>query len=67
MARNHALTGGGKRRALAAAIAFYGVNGRRLTPTNDEACELIMNVAEGKLDSVDDIAAVLAMATKPRQ
>jgi len=65
VARNHALTGGGKRRALAAAIAFYGVNGRRLTPTNDEACELIMNVAEGKLDSVDDIAAVLAMATKP--
>jgi hypothetical protein len=26
-----------------------------------------MHVAEGKLDSVDDIAAVLVTATKPRQ
>jgi death on curing protein len=67
LARNHALIDGNRRLALAAAIAFYGVNGRRLTLTNDEAYELIMNVAEGKLDSVDDIAAVLATATKPRR
>jgi hypothetical protein len=26
-----------------------------------------MNIAEGKLDSVDDIAAVLATATRSRQ
>ncbi len=55
---------GNKRLALAATVAFYGVNGRRLMLTNDEAYELIMNVAEGKLDSVDDIAAVLTTATK---
>ena len=55
LARNHALIDGNKRLALAATIAFYGVNGRRLTLTNDEAYELIMAVAEGKLDSVDDI------------
>ena len=67
LARNRALIDGNKRLALAAAIAFCGVNGRRLTLTNDEAYELVMNVAEGKLDSVDDIAAVLATATKPRQ
>jgi death-on-curing protein len=67
LARNHALIDGNKRLALAATIAFYGVNGRRLTLTNDEAYELIMNVAEGKLDSVDDIVPVLAAATKPRQ
>jgi death on curing protein len=67
LARNHALIDGSKRLALAAIIAFYGVNGRRLTLTNDEAYELIMNVAEGKLDSVDDITAVLATATKPRR
>ena len=66
-ARNHALIDGNKRLALAATIAFYGVNGRRLTLTNDEAYELVMNVAEGKLDSVDDIAAFLATATKPGQ
>ena len=67
LARNHALIDGNKRLALAATIAFYGVNGRRLTLTNDEAYELIMNIAEGKLDSVDDIAAVLATATRTRQ
>jgi len=66
LTRNHALIDGNKRLALAATIAFYGINGRRLTLTNDEAYELIMRVAEGKLDSVDDIAAVLATATKPR-
>jgi len=67
LARNHALIDGNKRLALAATVVFYGVNGRRLTLTNDEAYELIMNVADGTLDSVDDIAAVLATATKPRQ
>ncbi len=67
LARNHALIDGDKRLALAATIAFCGVNGRRLTLTNDEAYELVMNVAEGKLDSVDDIAAFLATATKPGQ
>ena len=67
LARSHALVDGNKRLALAATIAFYGVNGRRLTLTNDGAYELIMSVAEGKLDSVDDIATVLATATKPRR
>jgi death-on-curing protein len=66
LAKNDALIDGNKRLALAATIAFYGVNGRRLTLTNDEAYELIMDVAAGKLDSVDDIAATLAAATQPR-
>jgi len=66
LARNHALIDGNKRLALAAAIAFYGVNGRRLILTNDEAYELILDIAAGKLDSVDDIAAILATATEPR-
>ena len=66
LARNHALIDGNKRLALAATIAFYGVNGRRLTLTNDEAYELIIDVAAGKLDSVDGIAAILAAATEPR-
>jgi len=65
IARNHALIDGNKRLALAAAIAFYGLNGRRLTLTNDEAYDLVMSVAEGRLDPVDAIAAVLA--TKPRR
>jgi death on curing protein len=66
LARNHALINGNKRLALAATIAFYGVNGRRLTLTNDEAYDFIIDVAAGKLDSMDGIAAILAAATGPR-
>ena len=66
LATNHALIDGNKRLALAATIAFYGLNDRRLTLTNDEAYELIMDVATGKLDSVGDIAAILATANEPR-
>ena len=66
LARNHALVDGNKRLALAATIVFYGVNGRRLTLTNDEAFQLIMDVAADHLDSVDDIAARLSTATEAR-
>ncbi len=66
IARNHALIDGSKRLALAALIAFYGLNGRRLTLTNDGAYELVMSVAAGQLDTVDDIAAILQHATEPR-
>jgi death on curing protein len=66
LARNHALIDGNKRLALAALIAFYGLNGRRLTLTNGDAYDLVMNVAPGQLDSADEIAAVLHRATQPR-
>jgi death-on-curing protein len=65
IARNHALIDGNKRLALAALIAFYGLNGRRLTLSNDAAYELVMDVAAGRLDTVDEIAAVLKVATRP--
>ena len=41
-------------------IAFYGMNGRRVTLTNDEAYDLVMVVADGRLDTVANIAAQLA-------
>jgi death-on-curing protein len=66
LARNHALVDGNKRLALAGVIAFYGVNGRRLTATNDEAYELIIEVASGVLDTVEGIAAVLRKVTQER-
>jgi death on curing protein len=53
---NHALIDGNKRLALAATIAFLGVNGRRLTLSNDQAYELIIEVATGELDEVASIA-----------
>jgi death on curing protein len=63
LARNHALIDGNKRLALGALIAFYGLNGRRLTLTNDAAYELVIAVASGALDEVGDIADALARAT----
>ena len=65
LARNHALLDGNKRLALSGVIGFYGINGRRLTLTNDEAYDLVMAVADGTLDAVDQITARLAGATKP--
>jgi death on curing protein len=66
LARNHALLDGNKRLSLAALIAFYGVNGRRLTLTNDGAYDLVIAVATGQLDSAAEIAALVAGATEPR-
>jgi death on curing protein len=66
LARNHALVDGNKRLALAATIAFYGVNGLQLTLSNDEAYEFVMNVATGEYDDVPETAAVLESGTQPR-
>ena len=57
---------GNKRLALGALIAFYGINRRRLTLSNDAAYNLIMQVAAGHLDSADEIAAMLATVTERR-
>jgi death-on-curing protein len=67
LARNHALVDGNKRLALGGLIAFYGMNGARLTLTNDEAYDLIIAVAAGDLDDVDTIATTLAGCTEPRR
>jgi death on curing protein len=67
LARNHALIDGNKRLALAALAAFYGLNGRRLTLTNNEAYDLVIRVASGELDTVEDITAILQSATQPRR
>lgn len=56
---------GNKRLALAALIAFYGLNGRRLTLTNDAAYDLVMSIASGQLDTAEGIAAILRDATAP--
>ena len=64
--KNHALVDGNKRLALAATLAFYGMNGVRLTLTNDEAYQLVMRVATGELDDVSSIASALERATAQR-
>jgi death-on-curing protein len=60
LARNHALVDGNKRLALAATIAFLGLNGRRLTFSNDQAYDFVIAVATGALDEVSAIAEKLA-------
>lgn len=67
LARNHALIDGNKRLALAGTIAFLGVNGQRLTCTNDEAYDLVIAVATGDLDGVPEIAARIAAYTESRR
>ena len=66
LAGNHALVDGNKRLALAATIAFLGINGKRLTLSNEEAYESIIAVAAGELDDVPSIAARISRATRAR-
>jgi death-on-curing protein len=65
VARNHALVDGNKRLALATVIAFYGVNGWRLRLTEDEAYDLVTDVASGRVDDVHAIAARLERGVRP--
>ncbi len=67
LANNHALVDGNKRLALAGLIAFLGVNGRRLTLSNEQAYDLILAIADGDLDDVAAIAAVVATSVEPHR
>ncbi|MBO0900158.1 type II toxin-antitoxin system death-on-curing family toxin [Cellulomonas sp. zg-ZUI222] len=64
LTRNHALLDGNKRLALAGTIVFLGVNGTRLVATNDDAYDLIMDVAAGRVDDVESIRERLAHLTE---
>lgn len=64
LARNHALVDGNKRLALAGTIAFLGVNGRRLTLSNDQAYELVMTVSAGELDEIAQLASRIKDASE---
>ncbi len=65
LARTQPLADGNKRLALAATIAFHGVNGFRLILSNDEAYDLVMAVAVGDLDDIEPIAERLRSKTAP--
>ena len=62
--RNHALVDGNKRLGLAAVIAFYGLNGRRRTMTNDEAYDVVVAVSVGELEDIAQIAQLLAAGSE---
>jgi death-on-curing protein len=50
LARNHALVDGNKRLALAATIAFLGVNRQQLRFSNDDAYDFVITVATDTVD-----------------
>ncbi|HVL99227.1 MAG TPA: type II toxin-antitoxin system death-on-curing family toxin [Egibacteraceae bacterium] len=66
LVRSHALVDGNKRLGLASVIGFYGMDGFRLTFTNDEAYDLVVAVLAGELDDVSAIAQRLAARSEPR-
>lgn len=67
VASNHGLVDGNKRLALAATIALLGINGWRLTLTNDEAYDLVIAVASGELDDLPTIANSLRTGSQLRR
>ncbi len=68
LAASRGLLDGNKRLALAAGIAFLGINGRRLRLTNDEAYDLIMTIAEGRMtDEIRQISDMLVAGSEPRR
>ena len=64
LVNNHALVDGNKRLGFACTIAFLGMNGWRLTMSNDEAHDLVIAVASGDLTTVAGIADSLAAASE---
>ncbi len=59
LAQNHPLFDGNKRLSLYLTFAFLRINGCRLTFTNDEAFDLVLAVAQSRLE-LEEIAAALA-------
>ena len=66
VALNHALVDGNKRLALGSLIAFLGVNGRRLTMSNNAAYDFIIDIVTHRLEDVPAIAAVIDANTTNR-
>ena len=66
LVRNHALVDGNKRLALAATVAFLGLNGFSWRMGEDEQFDFMLAVARSEIDGVAEIAAVLQGAMVPR-
>ncbi|HET9317104.1 MAG TPA: type II toxin-antitoxin system death-on-curing family toxin [Vicinamibacteria bacterium] len=53
IARNHPFVDGNKRAALAAALVFLAMNGRRVEVDDDELTDMVMGVAEGRITKAE--------------
>ena len=66
LVRHHGLIDSNKRLGLAALIAFLGVNGRRLTCSNDDAYAFTINIASRHPNEVSDIAHQIVLGSQER-
>jgi death-on-curing protein len=66
IARNHPLIDGNKRLAWLATYVFCAKNGVELEPEDDPAYDVVIAVASGELEDVEQIAATLrSFANRP--
>lgn len=65
LAQNHPLFDGNKRFAWTQMLIFLGLNGYRLSVSTDDAFNLVLQVAQGKLE-LDEIAAAFAAHMRRR-
>lgn len=65
LAQNHPLFDGNKRLSLLLTFAFLRMNGRFVTFTNDEAFDLVLDIAQGRLD-LNDTAHLLRSHSRVR-
>lgn len=61
LVRNHALVDGNKRSGWLATVVFLDVNGHAVELVEDDAFDLVMDIADGQLD-VEEIAHRLGSA-----
>jgi death-on-curing protein len=59
LCRNHALVDGNKRLAWTACQVFFGLNGEWVEASEDDRFDLMIAVAAGAIDNVDQIAEQL--------
>lgn len=63
LAQNHPLFDGNKRLSLYLSFTFVRLNGFELTFTNDEAFDLVLAVAQSRID-LDEIAEIFRAHTR---
>lgn len=63
---NHALVDGNKRLGWHATAVFLWINGQDLAAPEDDAFDLVMAVAAGRVSNVETIAAALRSWSTPR-
>jgi death-on-curing protein len=64
--RNHPLVDGNKRLGWLATYVFYGLNGYDVIAADDDAYDLIIDVAAGRIDYRDVAAALERWAARQR-